>query len=272
VRISSAPQPFPAFAASISNADRSGACFSNHAQVLLILAVLILVPRRSPLLYDQSLSIKQLRNHSAGFQYAVVFDAGSTGSRIHVFKFRTGSQPGASELMSDTFVQLKPGLSAYADDPQKAADSLKPLLETALKTVPKELQVGSANNDECIDAQGGQVRKEDRSEPTPCLSPINGASQIASIMPWMPSGVPGAAHLWHQPRVNVALAINANDAVAYLQVQTPLSLKATAGLRLLPGDKADKILEAVRALFKQQPFKLGDNAVSIMDGGWLDCP
>jgi hypothetical protein len=52
-----------------------------------------------------------------------------------------------------------------------------------------------------------------------------------------------------------------------LQAQTPLSLKATAGLRLLPGDKADKILEAVRALFKQQPFKLGDNAVSIMDGG-----
>jgi hypothetical protein len=113
-----------------------------HAQVLLILAVLLLVPRKSPLLYDQQLSIKQLRNHSAGFQYAVVFDAGSTGSRIHVFKFRTSSQAGTSELMHDTFEQLKPGLSAYADDPQKAADSLKPLLETALKTVPKELQVG----------------------------------------------------------------------------------------------------------------------------------
>lgn len=48
---------------------------------------------------------------------------------------------GQLELDSDTFEQLKPGLSAYPEDPQAAASSLNTLLETAMKTVPEALQV-----------------------------------------------------------------------------------------------------------------------------------
>jgi Golgi nucleoside diphosphatase len=51
-----------------------------------------------------------------------------------------------------------------------------------------------------------------------------------------------------------------------LQSSTPVSLKATAGLRLLPGDKSEKILDAVIALLKTYPFKMAKDAVSIMDG------
>lgn len=51
------------------------------------------------------------------------------------------------------------------------------------------------------------------------------------------------------------------------QSSTPISLKATAGLRLLPGDKADNILKAVEALLRKQPFKLAPGGVAIMDGG-----
>jgi hypothetical protein len=105
------------------------------------------------------------------YVYNIVLDAGSTGSRVHVFKFERGEGKGAGalKLISDTFEQLKPGLSAYRDDPSAAAASLKPLLTTALRAVPKELQAG-----------------------------------------------------------------------------TGLSLKATAGLRLLPGSKADDILKVRR--------------------------
>lgn len=74
-----------------------------------------------------------------GYVYNIVLDAGSTGSRIHIFKFRQAS--GKLLLQSDGFHQLKPGLSSFADNPQAAADSLKPLMAEALKAVPKELQV-----------------------------------------------------------------------------------------------------------------------------------
>lgn len=47
---------------------------------------------------------------------------------------------------------------------------------------------------------------------------------------------------------------------------TPLVLKATAGLRLLPGEKAQKLLEKVKEVFKASPFLVGDDCVSIMNG------
>lgn len=122
--------------------------------------------------------------------YNIVIDAGSTGSRIHIFKFRRPKGGnGDLQLVSDTFEQLKPGLSAFKDAPARAADSLKPLLALAVKTVPEPLRAATA-----------------------------------------------------------------------------LSLKATAGLRLLPGGKAEAILEAVEALLKTYPFRVGEDAVGIMDG------
>lgn len=50
---------------------------------------------------------------------------------------------GKLELDTDTFEQLKPGLSSFADDPAAGAKSLDPLLTVALSTVPEELQVGT---------------------------------------------------------------------------------------------------------------------------------
>lgn len=100
-----------------------------------------MVPRTSPLGLERTHTLKELRHTGPDMatKYAIVFDAGSTGSRIHVFKFEQDG--GQLKLISDTFEQLKPGLSSYADDPAQAAASLQPLLETALKTVPAELQV-----------------------------------------------------------------------------------------------------------------------------------
>lgn len=45
-------------------------------------------------------------------------------------------------VKEDLFKAIKPGLSAYADEPQQAADSLKPLLDAALEVIPlKERQI-----------------------------------------------------------------------------------------------------------------------------------
>ena len=54
-----------------------------------------------------------------------------------------------------------------------------------------------------------------------------------------------------------------------------LALRATAGLRLLPGKQAEDLLNAVRGLFGKYSFHLPPNPVAIMDGldegkfGWI---
>ncbi|NWH81428.1 ENTP6 diphosphohydrolase, partial [Piaya cayana] len=120
--------------------------------------------------------------------YGIMFDAGSTGTRIHIFKF-TQQPKGTPKLTHETFKALKPGLSAYADDVEKSGQGIKELLEVAKTEVPVDL--------------------------------------------------------WKF---------------------TPLVLKATAGLRLLPGEKAQKLLDKVKEIFQASPFFVRDNCVSIMNG------
>ena len=157
--------------------------------ILLILAVFLLWPSAqadNPFHTTENFSEK----------YGVVFDAGSTGSRVHVYRFHViGNRV---ELQDELFEALKPGLSSFADDPEQGALSLKPLLEKAIARVPAELR-GS----------------------------------------------------------------------------TKLSLKATAGLRMLPEEKADGLLSAVKEFLEASPFAMDDESVSIMDGvdegafGWI---
>lgn len=72
-----------------------------------------------------------------------MIDAGSTGSRIHVYRFNNcGTTP---ELEDEEFkmTEKRPGgagLSAYGDDPEGAAKSLDVLMQVALDTVPEKLK------------------------------------------------------------------------------------------------------------------------------------
>jgi apyrase len=68
-------------------------------------------------------------------RYAVVVDAGSTGSRVHVFTFQDDGS-GALDLLDVAFKQLKPGLSSFGADAAGAAESLRPLLDAAVAAVP----------------------------------------------------------------------------------------------------------------------------------------
>ncbi|NP_001309318.2 ectonucleoside triphosphate diphosphohydrolase 6 isoform 11 [Homo sapiens] len=120
--------------------------------------------------------------------YGIMFDAGSTGTRVHVFQF-TRPPRETPTLTHETFKALKPGLSAYADDVEKSAQGIRELLDVAKQDIPFDF--------------------------------------------------------WKA---------------------TPLVLKATAGLRLLPGEKAQKLLQKVKKVFKASPFLVGDDCVSIMNG------
>ncbi len=67
-------------------------------------------------------------------QYTIVIDAGSSGSRVHVYEIR--KEDGTFRVVDELFEQLKPGLSAYKDNPAAAAESLDPLLKSAAQRVP----------------------------------------------------------------------------------------------------------------------------------------
>ncbi|PKI77313.1 apyrase 2-like [Punica granatum] len=110
--------------------------------LLLIGFVLLLLPSRSPSesIQEYAISSRKASPNGGGKTFAVVFDAGSSGSRVHVYCFDQYMDliPIGKEL--ELFVQLKPGLSAYANNPQEAANSLQSLLDKAESVVPRDLR------------------------------------------------------------------------------------------------------------------------------------
>jgi Golgi nucleoside diphosphatase len=70
----------------------------------------------------------------AQLKYVVMIDAGSSGSRVHVYSYRDAAPLPEFELPSKT-LKLKPGLSSYEHAPAAGGASLLGLLEFARKHV-----------------------------------------------------------------------------------------------------------------------------------------
>uniref|UniRef100_A0AAR2JDJ3 nucleoside diphosphate phosphatase n=1 Tax=Pygocentrus nattereri TaxID=42514 RepID=A0AAR2JDJ3_PYGNA len=69
--------------------------------------------------------------------YGIMFDAGSTGTRIHIYTFIQKDPERLPVLDNEMFHSTKPGLSAYVNRPENAGHSLKQLLVVAMNTVPR---------------------------------------------------------------------------------------------------------------------------------------
>lgn len=80
-------------------------------------------------------NVYELCSSSSGLMYDVTIDAGSTGTRIHVYKFyRAGKE---LRLRSEFVQRVKPGLSSYANNIDGLRHSLRYLLQSAVAEVPK---------------------------------------------------------------------------------------------------------------------------------------
>ncbi|CAK7341329.1 unnamed protein product [Dovyalis caffra] len=108
---------------------------------LALLVMVFVLPTSADYNYSNRKILPILKD-SVSKSYAVVFDAGSSGSRVHVFCFDQDLSllPVFNGTDVELFAKVKPGLSAYAENPKAAAESLVPLLEEAESAVPKELR------------------------------------------------------------------------------------------------------------------------------------
>lgn len=73
-------------------------------------------------------------------KYGIVIDGGSTGTRIHVFEYLVKDGILEYSFGKDGLASMKvnPGLSAFEDEPDKAGEAIKELLEFGKKRVPRE--------------------------------------------------------------------------------------------------------------------------------------
>ncbi|XP_027097343.1 probable apyrase 6 [Coffea arabica] len=81
-------------------------------------------------------------NHYYGHKkFGIVIDGGSTGTRIHVFKYEVEKDGilrydfGKNGLAS---MKVNPGLSAFAEEPERAASAVAELVDFGRKRVPRE--------------------------------------------------------------------------------------------------------------------------------------
>ena len=70
--------------------------------------------------------------------YAVVIDAGSTGSRVLAFTFHQNPVTGNLVLDDELWQEVKPGLSSFASSPEAGADTITTLLSLAQGRIPAD--------------------------------------------------------------------------------------------------------------------------------------
>ena len=75
-----------------------------------------------------------LSTYASNSQYAVLIDAGSSGSRAHVFEYLTSLPKPPIPIINDIYNKnTSPGLSSFANNPSAAGASLKPILDEAAR-------------------------------------------------------------------------------------------------------------------------------------------
>ncbi|GBF99405.1 nucleoside phosphatase [Raphidocelis subcapitata] len=119
------------FAARTAVASRPRAAAAALLLLALLLAAAALAARGAA------------RRRAGAAGYVVFLDAGSTGTRAHVFRYEPPRRrPGAGHdayariALPEPKLKVEPGLSAHASDPAAAAASLRPLLDFARAHVP----------------------------------------------------------------------------------------------------------------------------------------
>lgn len=224
-------------------------------------------------------------------QYALMIDAGSTGSRIHVYKFSYCSpvpvetstyssdtlEAGQVNALPPTRMRRPPQAGAREVEVDEALED-----DSAAKKLKKRVNRGRWGGGR---KKPSQATEEDEDEMRVAPEGSLEAAMEASTFPKAKAGPlpkldsegffkvqPGLSSFAGRPRdAAESLRPLMEEAVKgvpkSLHKCTPIAVKATAGLRLLGATQSQEILDEVESwLTKKWPFPLIDDGVKIMDG------
>lgn len=115
--------------------------------ICVILLFVLIILGGSSLFPDHPVSVKAVNFFDSTLNklglapkvYAVVLDAGSTGSRVLAFTFHKNPVTGVLVLEEELFQEVKPGLSAFAQQPDKAGEAIAELLGHAKSRIPQQM-------------------------------------------------------------------------------------------------------------------------------------
>ena len=126
--------PFRSSSYSKPLAGTSGKCFCTLFLFLLCFSLYFLSFSKGFRFSSNFHNHRMKRNRG----YAIIIDAGSSGSRVHVFEYiNNGPLPIVTFGREDLSFKTKPGLSSFAEDPHNAGYSLMELLKFASRKVPE---------------------------------------------------------------------------------------------------------------------------------------
>ncbi|KAG9508790.1 Eukaryotic translation initiation factor 5B, partial [Fragariocoptes setiger] len=89
-------------------------------------------------------------NNNVDWNYAVITDCGSSGTRAHIYKWKSNRDDKDDPLLlhaieperdysgKELTFKITPGLSSVEDDPEKASEYMTPVMEFISKNIPEE--------------------------------------------------------------------------------------------------------------------------------------
>ena len=115
----------------------NGSSYGTYVRAFsMVLGFLVLTTSLYPVSPGRDTNSGSDESIAANLKYFVIMDAGSSGTRVHVFRW-DGAKPGIPDLqMPSHTLKRNPGLSSFANEPAAAGASLKELLEFAAQKVP----------------------------------------------------------------------------------------------------------------------------------------
>lgn len=124
---------------------------------------LVILPASLLHIYNRGLAAA-VTGGERGIQYEVVIDAGSSGSRVHIFKYTFEAGADLPRLqLPDLAFKTTPGLSSYAARTREAGDSLLPLVEFAVaKVIPAPLHSADRLGTDLAILRVQQLREPER--------------------------------------------------------------------------------------------------------------